>query len=154
MKYYDNELAKLPLEIQNIITSLDISNITRNIGIKIGLGHMETSGLEYSTKSFLVTVWTTPHISVMEILPMGLNGTQREVFYMEFYNKILHPIRKQLEKAGLTDYDILFKTRTNLNEKLSIVSKIERFSTFSNHLSKWSLKKENRKKVLHLMSIH
>ena len=153
MRYYDNELAKLPIEIQNIITSMDISNISRNIGIKIGIGQKETIELENSIKSFLVTVWTVPHIQVMEILPMGLNGNQREVFYMEFYNKILHPITMQLEKAGLTGYKTLFNNRTGINKEQAIASKIERFTAFSEHLSKWSLKRDNRKKVLQLMSI-
>jgi len=153
MKYYNEELAKLPKEIQSIVTSLDISNISRNIGIKIQLGHKETIQLEDSIRNFLVSVWTVPHINTMEILPLGLDINQREVFYMEFYNKILRPVNNQLDKAGLTNYKTLFKNRSDISEKLTIVSKIERFTTFSNHLSKWSLKRDNRKKVLQLMSI-
>jgi hypothetical protein len=153
MKYYNKELAKLPKELQSIVTSLDISNISRNIGIKIRLGHKETIQLEESIRNFLITVWTVPHINTMEILPMGLNGNQREVFYMEFYNKILFPITNQLEKAGLTNYKALFENRSDISGKLTIVSKVERFTAFSNHLSKWSLKRNNRKKVLQLMSI-
>jgi hypothetical protein len=137
MDNYLKGFQKLPQEIRSIISSIDIANISRNIGRKINLTTEENNTLEQHLRFFLINVWTQPYSNTMDFLPMGLNGFKRELFYKDIYIKIFRPIVRKLNQAGLNDKDILFKnndvtlTALTINEyptsNVKIKDKVDEF---------------------------
>jgi hypothetical protein len=162
MNSYIREIQTLPQEIKSIVSSIDISKISKDISTRVNLDDKERDRFEQNLRHLLASIWKMPEINAIGFLPMGLDGKKREVFYQDINSKVFRPIIRMLHKAGLNEKDILYEnnnvslTALTINgyptSNVKIMDKINEFSGLSissgKAIYKLSLKASNSGKNL------